>query len=537
MAKRYLEVGTKLNFKQWKKGAKNFEAQVSAIKQKIVTMGKIAAASFGAAGVAIAALTRSSMKQLDALGKLSDELGISTESLRTYQQAAKLSGTDVTVLQKGLQRLARRVGEARAGFGEGVKGLEILGLAADEFKDKNMDQIFERVVDAIKSQPDAATRAAAAYKLFGRQGQEMMNLILGGSDGLNKMREDLDAFGVTIDRSAAAKVEEANDAMVNLRLVLEGLGNQIAIRISPYITALAESLQDAGKNGDSMGARVANAFKWVQNAIVKVVNTWNLLSAAFHTVESGFYNLVGGIGTGFDHIVRAVKVGTHVMVNTFGFTWQKIKQHGAAALSKMLFDLQTFARDVQWIANLIDEAKGGTGTKYSAEINLGGAAMKATSRKAEIEAGKYMANIMNTPDVWKETTAYGDYADMMFSDADRAAEKAVAAFEKYREGTTGKMVEDWFKKIEVEADKRARKLGESSSVAAAVRAAEESVKAAAPSGPGSFAVINRDLIDVTARVGREQKVRDPQLQETNRLLKQIADGSGGSAGSLAAVTV
>lgn len=183
------------------------------------------------------------LQTLDATAKLSDELGISTEALLGFQHAAELTGTSNETLAKGLQRLVRRLGEAKAGLGEGRKGLEALGLDATKMAEMSADEALMVIADRIAGIGTASERAAAAYALFGRQGQELMNFFMGGRGYLEAMRKEVDALGASFSRTDLRKIEEANDAMARMQKSLSGIKGSITIALAPTLTSLANKLQ------------------------------------------------------------------------------------------------------------------------------------------------------------------------------------------------------------------------------------------------------------------------------------------------------
>ena len=87
-----------------------------------------------AAAGAFAFMAKSSLNQLDALGKTSRKLGVTTEFLSRFQVIANRAGISQETFNMGLQRFLRRLGEAQMGTGELLKPLQKMGIA---IKDSN----------------------------------------------------------------------------------------------------------------------------------------------------------------------------------------------------------------------------------------------------------------------------------------------------------------------------------------------------------------------------------------------------------------
>ncbi|MEM1355428.1 MAG: hypothetical protein AAGH88_11150 [Planctomycetota bacterium] len=199
------------------------------------------AAAHKALNIAIAR-TREQYSRIDEIAKFSRETGISTEALAAYDLAAARAGATQQDLRKGIQRMTRRVGEASRGYGEAVRGLRSLGLEVDTLIKLSPEDQFKAVADAIANQENASQRAAAAYSLFGRQGQELVGLLAEGSAGLTQAESDARRLGITFDAVSAARVEEANDAITELDASLDGVGRTLAVSTAPAITYAADEL-------------------------------------------------------------------------------------------------------------------------------------------------------------------------------------------------------------------------------------------------------------------------------------------------------
>ena len=125
-------------------------------------------------------------QKLDDLGKLSDSLQVSPDFLRGLDLAATQTGSSFATAQKALSRFVRTVGEAKTGTGEGIQALKILGLRLEDIENLSTEDQFLKVAESIKAIEDPSLKAAAAAKLFGKSGQDLINLFDQGEVGLKK---------------------------------------------------------------------------------------------------------------------------------------------------------------------------------------------------------------------------------------------------------------------------------------------------------------------------------------------------------------
>lgn len=220
----------------------------------------------------IQAAVQEQMQVIDELGKTSDAIGVSVEALVGYQHAAGLTGTSMETLEKGMQRLVRRLGEAKMGYGEGMKALTALGLSSDDLARKSPEQALLDIVDAINKLPSPAEKAAAAYALFGRQGQELMNFFALGREGIEAARMETEQLGTALNRLDAAKVEAANDALARSGDVFTGLARRLTVELAPGIEAVATEMVRLTDTTSEFGYVAHGAISDVGTAVSMLAN-------------------------------------------------------------------------------------------------------------------------------------------------------------------------------------------------------------------------------------------------------------------------
>ena len=237
-------------------------------------VGKLAAAGAAAFTLhkAISAVA-DSLQRLDRIGKFSDEVGITVNQMRGLQLGAELSGTKVETMEKGLQRLVRRLGEAKMGLGQGVTGLKQLGLEASELTRIPTFEALKKVSQAIKDQKTPAEQAAAAYSLFGRQGLEMLTFLKQGAAGMDEGVQKALELGGSMSRIDLAQVELANDAITELKFGLKSVFDQAAIHLAPIVMAIAKNLTAMGVNGKSASEFIVSGLEFVAKAIALGADT------------------------------------------------------------------------------------------------------------------------------------------------------------------------------------------------------------------------------------------------------------------------
>lgn len=252
------------------------------------TMRRMAVGALAVAGIGgLGYMLKKQMETIDATAKLSDRLGVTTEKLIGLQHAASITGTDAETLNKSLEIFTRRLGEMTQGSGEAKRGLDMLGLTAEQLIHISPAEAFGIAADKIKQLGTQAEKTAAAYFLFGRAGSKMLNMLEVGSEGLRGFQNEVEKLGLTFSRLDAAQVEAANDALTRARATMTGLFRQATIELSPYIEVLADKFVDVATAGEGLGANVVNVFESMSLAAIRLGDIIHGLSAKYMAFQAG----------------------------------------------------------------------------------------------------------------------------------------------------------------------------------------------------------------------------------------------------------
>lgn len=270
-----------------------------------------AAAAVVTAGVAFGtALTVSAMKSADALAKTADKIGATTEALAGLQHAAELSGVSTETMNMALQRMTRRVSEAAVGTGEAKAALLELGIDAQKLNQLPLDEQMGQIADAMVGVGNQSDRVRIAMKLFDSEGVALVNTLKGGSAGLAEMAKEAEALGLALSRQDTAKIEEANDQITKATAVFSGLGNQLAVELSPVIAAIATDFRqvaieenEAGSVGQRLVEMLFKGFGHVGNAISGIKVAVMGIQFVFAKFMQLFLRGIGELAGSFDFLI------------------------------------------------------------------------------------------------------------------------------------------------------------------------------------------------------------------------------------------
>ena len=254
--------------KKTREWAKNQIKHTKRVRQAF----KMGAAAVGATAVAYAGLTRQAITAADHLAKTADKIGLTVEGLQELRFAADRAGVSQRALDMGIQRFARRLGEAQQGTGVLAKDLQALGiqLRNSDGSLRSTESVLDDYADAIKRAQTPQEQLRLAFKAFDSEGAALVNMLKDGSSGLDEMRRNANNLGLVMADSTARKAEQLSDQLGTLSDVFKNKLN----------TALVES---AHENWPAIVSALDTAEKSFHN----IRGVLNLTVAGIHILRSG----------------------------------------------------------------------------------------------------------------------------------------------------------------------------------------------------------------------------------------------------------
>jgi hypothetical protein len=228
-------------------------------------------------------LGKASVETAAQMGRLSQQLGVSTEFISGLTVAARLSDVDVTALARSVGHLDKEMAAAATGgTNAAASAFRYLGISAKELKTLKPEDALNRIADAFQKMPDGMNKTAVASALFGdRVGRQMIPVLNEGSHGLDEMQQKARALGLVFDEQVA---KDSERLMQNLRLlgtVVQGVANVVAgVFVKSWADSTSAILEWViqGDKAAATGRALADVFQFMLDNI--------------HFLQAGFGNIV-----------------------------------------------------------------------------------------------------------------------------------------------------------------------------------------------------------------------------------------------------
>lgn len=231
------------NISKSQTGLKSFGTMaMSAINPVTAALATMTAGAIGL-GAAIWGL-EGNINKLDAVAKTAARTGLDGAFLQQLEFAADQSGVSAETLTKSIGKLTVQIGEAADGSKTAAEAFSRIGISVKDLQELSPQQQFERVAQSISKLPTAADRAAAAVKIFGKSGLEMVTLLNGGVDGLNGLLARAKELGIGVDAKGLRQIEAANDAIGQMKASFGALVDQVTVGLAPAFTSMASAIAD-----------------------------------------------------------------------------------------------------------------------------------------------------------------------------------------------------------------------------------------------------------------------------------------------------
>ena len=282
----------------------------------------LAAAGIGIGISAIAGSIREVLEEADRLDELSQQIGVSVETLSELEFAASRSGIALDELAGGFVRLNRAIVEAASDSeGRVAEAFARIGVSVVDTAGniRDSEAVFRDLADAFRAMPAGAEEGATALELFGRSGANLIPLLNEGAAGIDRLAERARDLGLVIDGETATAASEFNDALDDITASMDAIWTVAAAKLAPALaeiaTAFADWLAESGNLqwiGDQLaavgealiefGRQTIREYQAIRDAVIA---TWDAIVAG----AKGAANLVHEVFTvGIPNAIQGLAV-------------------------------------------------------------------------------------------------------------------------------------------------------------------------------------------------------------------------------------
>lgn len=194
---------------------------------------------FAGVTLSLAALSDALVKSAESgeqLVQLSERMGTTVTSLSQLQYAAQATNVPFQTLTGSMDILSRNLVQASEGSGKAKAAIADLGIDAGKLAALPLDKQLGVIADKIAALPNPTQQTAAAMRIFGSAGADLLPILRQGASGIDDLRAKSDALGATMSDVSAQQLAAANVALTNLSAASRGLWTELTVDLAPALT-------------------------------------------------------------------------------------------------------------------------------------------------------------------------------------------------------------------------------------------------------------------------------------------------------------
>lgn len=203
----------------------------------VAALGSLASAGTGAVQ-GLVSLTRETAEFQGKLFDLSQQTGVSVETLSALEVVAKTTGSSIESLVASLGIFQKNLEESLDTNSKAAKAFERLGVEVT-----NTEDTFRATLLSLAKMPEGFRQTALALELFGRGGKSVLAVLKETNGDIDSTIEKLRGLGL-VTTEQARKADQFNDQIVLLQVALRGLGTEAIPPVTDALVTLQKTIDE-----------------------------------------------------------------------------------------------------------------------------------------------------------------------------------------------------------------------------------------------------------------------------------------------------
>ncbi|MEM8940717.1 MAG: hypothetical protein AAGC91_01090 [Pseudomonadota bacterium] len=324
------------------------------VREGALSLGRWAAAA-AAASVALvtASVTRFTTNQADLARQTlasAEAFGVSATELQEWQAAAQAVGIEGDKAADILKDVSERIGDAfETGGGEAAEIIDRLGLSIENLVALSPDEQILAIAQELEGLPRPSQ--IQVLEALASDAALLLPLLEDNASQLRELTSAARDRGSILSDDELRTLAEANTAIRGLRQRFQAFIQDIAVRLAPSFTELANRIDQAIGSTPGLVDRVADAFQDLitvaQEWAVAAIDNAGPLVDGFTRLVNTIGSAVRGIAAVKDEIILLGKAWVGIQIagiissaRLFGATLLGSVATGAAAATRAVIALR-----------------------------------------------------------------------------------------------------------------------------------------------------------------------------------------------------
>ncbi|HEM0196057.1 TPA: phage tail tape measure protein, partial [Escherichia coli] len=229
------------------KWRKKVAADIEAVGTAFAAASSAAVAAAAGVGAAGFSLLKNTSSEIAEASRMADALGMSTQSLLSWQSAAGKAGVSGEQMADIFKDIGDKIGDAALNqSGEAVDALDALGLSAEKLASVSPDQQLLAISDAL-GKISTRSEKITILESLGNDLSKMLPLLDDGGKKLREYTEAAQRFGVAPDDADIEQLVKVNALFEDMETQIDGVKIALATGLAEVdLSGLREAITDVG---------------------------------------------------------------------------------------------------------------------------------------------------------------------------------------------------------------------------------------------------------------------------------------------------
>lgn len=204
------------------------------------------AGAITAGGAAFLDATSSAAQYGDNIDKMSQKMGISSESFQEWQAVMQHSGTSMEALKASMKTMATAAENGNEAF-------QALGITEEELATLSQEDLFSAVITGLQNMGESTERTYIAGQLLGRGATELGALLNTSAEETQAMKDRLHELGAVMSDEDVKASAAFQDSLQDMSTGFEALQRNIATDFLPSMTQVMDGVSDLVAGDEEKG--------------------------------------------------------------------------------------------------------------------------------------------------------------------------------------------------------------------------------------------------------------------------------------------
>lgn len=334
---------------------RKLQGDVKGLRSGLSTLTAInGAALFGSivsgATQAVRSLVGMGMAQaevVDATNKMAARLGVTYGEMAGLAHAGALVDVSMETIGGAMTKADIAFVKAANGSSQAMAAFQTLGLSVESLNGMSAAERFEAIAQAISQLPTEAERSAAAVRIFGRSGVQLLPIFEQGAAGIQAAREEAQRFGLALTGTQANNIDAMGDSFDRAKQAIAGVIQQVVAYLAPAVTSVTSQFSDlvgtvgGATIGQTIGDGILQGARFLAQIgdflIQNLSSVWTYVSQVGGQWNSVF-EVASRVASFFAGVGDILQIAFSAIVGTFSGLTELLLMGAQSLAGKLGFD-------------------------------------------------------------------------------------------------------------------------------------------------------------------------------------------------------